>query len=218
MCQKCVNQFRVITGSSVLNHLLGHVFGVTTAHRASVQSVSCVSAEKASDRLSEVWAQKQYVLPILMFLGLCFGVLVLDLFFSCLFAFYWASWHRNLWGFSQQHVCKLLQGCDLIGYFSCHNQESVHMYLCIPWRPVSGESFCSWNKMWNLTCCSFLTVENLHLHWRRCKTESPACLLLCWTNIWNFYPQISSMSSWFYFFRLIFSTHAEFCPFLQLRI
>lgn len=40
-------------------------------------------------------------------------------------------------------VCELLQGCDLIAYFSCHNQESVHMYLCIPWRPVSGESFCS---------------------------------------------------------------------------
>lgn len=49
-CQKCVNQFRVLTGSYMLSHLSAHTFGVTMAHDVSAQSVSC----QCSDRLSEV--------------------------------------------------------------------------------------------------------------------------------------------------------------------
>lgn len=89
--------------------------------------------------------------------------------------------------------------------------------LYIPWRPVSGESFCSWNKVWNLPCHSSLTVENLPLHvnavqdWITSIPVSPLNQCLSFSSS-DFTSVILIL-----LFQVIFPMHAGFHPFFQLR-
>ena len=88
----------------------------------------------------------------------------------------------------------------------------------MPWRQVSGESFCSWSKVWNLLCCSCLTVKNLHLHlnavqdWIITIPVSP--LNQCLSFLRSDFVSVILIL----LFQVIFPTQVGFNSFLQLKI
>lgn len=89
--------------------------------------------------------------------------------------------------------------------------------LYIPRRPVSGESFCSQSKVWNLTCCSSLTTENLRLDLNAVQEWITSIPVFPLNQCLSFSSSDFISVILILLFQVIFCTHAKFHPFVQLR-
>lgn len=168
MCQECENQFM----SWMLNHLSAHTFAVTAAR--GFCSV-CRLSQPQTDFLK------------------CRGSSTVHSPSLCSWAFWFlgsplASWLRDLWGFPQLWVVSCCQDGILWGApMSVMPWPGVSVCVPVftPWGAASGESFCTWDQMWNLV------------------PPWPWSICLRWTTVWAFHPPFSSVQSKFYYSRLL---------------